>query len=90
MHYAAALNLHELVLIYVKKGIHEFDVKVKGTNHTALIIASLCDNDQTVRELMKAGASLLNDENYSDDFNSQHDRFVEMLNREFPSDARIE
>ena len=40
---------------------------------------------------MNAGVSLLNDEDDSDDFKSQHDRFVEMLNREFPSGGvRIE
>jgi hypothetical protein len=43
-----------------------------------------------VRELMNCGATLLRLDLEFDDLRSEHDLFVEMLNREFPSGVRIE
>ena len=46
-HYACALNLHEILGVFALKGI-SLNEKVKNTNETPLIIASLCGNEETV------------------------------------------
>jgi hypothetical protein len=41
------LNLHEILGVFAQKGI-SLNEKVKNTNETPLIIASLCGNEETV------------------------------------------
>jgi hypothetical protein len=76
-----ACNLYEIVPKFAKLGISMTE-PVSSTNQTPLLIASLCGAQRTVRELQRAGVKLLPE---SQDIGfSQHDLFVEMLNREFP------
>lgn len=56
---------------------------------TPLLVASLCGNKKTIKELLKAGATLV-DEDLPADSLADHEQFVKMLNREFPSSAHVE
>lgn len=85
VHYVAACDLHEIVPKLKAKSVTVKE-RVKDGNLTPLLIASVCGKDKTVKELLKAGASLVEEETGGSAM-SEHDLFVEMLNREFPSSS---
>jgi ankyrin repeat protein len=54
IHYACALNLHEMICV-----LHEFgcnlDAKVLGKNLTPILIATICNHQETIKVLNDLG-----------------------------------
>lgn len=78
IHYAAALNLSEVIDFLIEAGCVG-NAKVVGTNITPMIIAAVHNHAEVYKVIKANGFFIFEDEN-----SDNEDAFAEMLMREFP------